>query len=259
MSFRRREPSITGVIAATRGNHGQSIAFAAKRAGLRAVIVVPYGNSAEKNAAMRSLGAELIEHGNDFQEAYEYSARNAAEQPLHLVRSFDPQPVGGVASYALELCRAVAGLDAIYAPIGMGSGICGCIAVRDALGLRTEIVAVTAESAPSFLRSYEVDIRSRLRSHRRSRTAWLAGHRIRSDGDDFEWCVARCGGQRERDPLCHAHYFFRYSQYRGGSWGSGIRRADEADRMKGRRVAVILSGGNVDSEVFGKLLLESAS
>src|ERR1700733_11250500 len=151
--LRRRQPSLTGVIAATRGNHGQSIAFAAKRAGLRAVIVVPYGNSVEKNAAMRSLGAEVIEHGHDFQEAYEYSARLAAEQHLHFVRSFDPALLRGVASYALELCRAVPDLDAIYVPIGMGSGICGCIAVRNALGLKTEIIGVVAQGAPAYVLS----------------------------------------------------------------------------------------------------------
>ncbi len=152
--LKRREPDIAGVISATRGNHGQSVALAATRAGLRTVIVVPQGNSVEKNAAMRSLGAELIEHGSDFQEAYEYAAHLAEVQHLHFVRSFGCELLQGVATYSLELFRAVANLDAVYVPIGLGSGICGCIAVRDALGLRTEIIGVVAASAPAYALSY---------------------------------------------------------------------------------------------------------
>jgi len=114
-SLRRRHPGIAGVIAATRGNHGQSVAFAANRAGLRAVIVVPYGNSPEKNAAMRALGAELLEYGQDFQEAYEHSAQLADPEKLHLAPSFDSSLVAGVATYALELFRAVRDMDAVYA------------------------------------------------------------------------------------------------------------------------------------------------
>jgi Threonine dehydratase len=119
--LKRREPQVAGLIAATRGNHGQSIAFAAKRAGLRAVIVVPHGNSREKNAAMQSLGAELIEHGDDFQDAYNHATALAHAERLHLVRSFDLALVRGVATYALELFRGVADLDTLYVPIGLGS------------------------------------------------------------------------------------------------------------------------------------------
>lgn len=150
----RREPHIAGVISATRGNHGQSVALAAGRAGLRCVIVVPYGNSLEKNAAMRALGAELIEHGADFQEAAEYAAEHAAAECLHFLRSFDEALVCGVASYALELFRAVRDLDTVFVPIGMGSGICGLIAARNALGLRTEIVGVVALQAPAYALSF---------------------------------------------------------------------------------------------------------
>ena len=153
-SLRSAEPKLAGVIAATRGNHGQSVAFAAARAGLRAVIVVPHGNSREKNAAMRALGAELVEHGDDFQEAYEYAAGMAEAQSLHFVRSFDSALISGVASYALELFEAVPDLDAIYVPIGMGSGICGAIAARNALGLKTEIVGVVAAGAPAYALSF---------------------------------------------------------------------------------------------------------
>ena len=152
--LRRREPAICAVVAATRGNHGQSIALAASRVGLRAMIVVPHGNSREKNAAMRSLGAELIEQGADFQEALEHATELAKAQRLHLVPSFDLALVQGVASYALELFRAVADLDALYVPIGMGSGICAVLAARDALGLRTEVIGVVAAGAPAYAASF---------------------------------------------------------------------------------------------------------
>jgi threonine dehydratase len=153
-SLRRREPDVTGVIAATRGNHGQSVAFAASRVGLRSAIVVPHGNSPEKNAAMRALGAELIEHGTDFQEAYEHSIQLAEVEKLHLVRSFDSTLLAGVASYGLELFGAVPDLDAVYVPIGMGSGICGLVAARNALGLRTEVIGVVAAQAPAYAQSF---------------------------------------------------------------------------------------------------------
>ena len=152
--LKQREPGVTGVITATRGNHGQSVALNAARAGLRAVIVVPHGNSREKNAAMRAQGAELIEHGADYQEAYEYAAGLAASQHLHPVPPFHSALVRGVASYALELFGAASALDAVYVPIGMGSGICGTIAVRDALGLRTEIIGVVAARAPAYALSF---------------------------------------------------------------------------------------------------------
>src|SRR6185437_855390 len=153
-TLREREPDICGVIAATRGNHGQSVAMAARHLGLAAVIVAPHGNSRDKNAAMRAFGAELVEHGHDFQAAYEYSRELAAERRLHLVPSFDAALVAGVASYALELFRAVADIDTVYVPIGLGSGICGTMAVRDALGVKTKVVGVVAAKAPAYALSF---------------------------------------------------------------------------------------------------------
>src|SRR5690606_24799302 len=147
--LKRAEPRTRGVLTATRGNHGQSIALAAARAGLSSVIVVPHGNSVEKNAAMEAFGAELIVHGRDFDEARVRAAEIAEERGLHFVPSFHPNLVRGVATYALELFRAVADLDIAYVPIGMGSGVCGMIAVRDLLGLDTEIVGVASERAPA--------------------------------------------------------------------------------------------------------------
>src|SRR5215813_4619201 len=152
--LKRQLPEVAGVIAATRGNHGQSVAFAAARAGLAAVIVVPHGNSAEKNAAMRALGAELIEHGHDFQAAYEHAMGLAADRKLHALRSFHPWLVAGVGSYALELFRTVPDIDTVYVPIGLGSGICGTIAARDAIGLKTKVVGVVAENAAAYALSF---------------------------------------------------------------------------------------------------------
>src|ERR1051326_772725 len=148
--LRRTQPAVRGVITATRGNHGQSIAYAAGRLGLDATIVVPHGNNVEKNRAMAAFGATLVEAGHDFQAAYEYAAAHAASDLRPLVRSFDPALVRGVASCGLELFRAVQGLDTVYVPIGLGSGICAMIAAREALGETAEIIGVVAANAPTY-------------------------------------------------------------------------------------------------------------
>lgn len=150
----RAEPGVKGVIAASTGNHGQSIAWNARRRGLRAVIVVPRGNNPDKNNAMRALGAELVEHGNEFQDALLHSRAIAAAEGLHPVPSFHPWLVRGVATYALELFRAAPPLDVLYVPIGLGSGFCGCAASRLALGLGTRLVGVVSEHAPAYALSF---------------------------------------------------------------------------------------------------------
>src|SRR4029077_9197344 len=150
-------PKVEGIITATRGNHGQSLAFAGAHAGIAVTIVVPHGNSIEKNAAMRSFGAKLIEHGRDFDEAKEAAIRIATERGLEYAPSFHRDFVIGVATYAHELFRAVDNLDTVYVPIGLGSGICGMIGTRDALGLKTKIVGVVAEAANAYLRSFTAD------------------------------------------------------------------------------------------------------
>jgi threonine dehydratase len=147
-------PTVRGVVAATRGNHGQSIAFAGRAAGVRVTIVVPYGNSPDKNAAMRGFGAELIEFGHDFQAAREHSVQLAQERGLEAVPSFDRDLCRGVATYAHELFSAAGQLDAVYVPIGLGSGICGLITIRDLLGLSTEIIGVVSERAPATALSF---------------------------------------------------------------------------------------------------------
>src|SRR5579863_4404346 len=151
--LKRERPRVQGIVTATRGNHGQSLAFAGARAGIGVTIVVPHGNSTEKNAAMRALGAELIEHGRDFDEAKQQAQRFAAERGLEYAPSFHRDFVVGVATYAYELFTAVNDLDAVYVPIGLGSGVCGVIGARDALGCKVSIVGVVAEGANAYRRS----------------------------------------------------------------------------------------------------------
>jgi threonine dehydratase len=255
-ALKQREPWVAGVITATRGNHGQSVAFAAKRAGLRSVIVVPHGNSREKNAAMRALGAELIECGSDFQEAYEHAARLAQAERLHFVPSFDAALVAGVASYALELFSAVANFDAVYVPIGMGSGICGVIAVREALGLRTEVVGVVASGAPAYALSYAAGrpiatesaltiadgIACRVPDPEALEIIGKGASRVATVTDDEIGAAMR-------------HLFSDTHNAAEGAGAAALAALlKERDRMRGRRVALILSGGNVDREVFAETL-----
>ena len=256
--LRCREPALRGVIAATRGNHGQSVAFAAKRAGLRCVIVVPYGNSTEKNAAMRALGADLIEFGADFQEAYEHAGILAEKEQLHLVPSFDSILVSGVASYALELFRGVADLDAVYVPIGLGSGICGCIAVRDALGLETKIIGVVAASAPTYLLSLEAGsvvpapVQPTIADGMACRTA---------DRSALQ-AIARGASRivKVEEPEIREAMRRLFSDTHNAAEGAGAAAVagllKEAGQMSGKRLAAVLSGGNVDSPGFGRVLLE---
>jgi threonine dehydratase len=153
-NLRQREPGVTGIVSATRGNHGQSLAFAAAKHGLSLTIVVPDGNSADKNRAMQALGAELVIHGQDFNESVDHARVLEQERGLHRVPSFHDDLVDGVASYALELLQAKPDLDCIYVPIGMGSGACGVITARNALGLDTEIVGVVSTGADCYARSF---------------------------------------------------------------------------------------------------------
>jgi threonine dehydratase len=148
--LRLGEPGVSGVVAATSGNHGQSVAFAARRYGIPSHIVVPRNASAGKMSAMRALGADVIQEGHDFQAAFDAAVSVGARQGWHMVPSFHPLLVLGVASYSLELLRGVPDLDTLYVPVGLGSGVCGAIAARDALGLRTRIVAVVAAAAPAY-------------------------------------------------------------------------------------------------------------
>jgi len=255
-ALRERAPGLAGVITATRGNHGQSIALAARRLGLAATIVVPFGNSPEKNAAMRGFGAELIEAGHDFQAAYEQAAVLAAERRLHFVRSFDRALVAGVASYALELFRAAPELDTVYVPIGQGSGICGTMAVRDALGLKTKVVGVVAAHAEAYALSFEA--RRAIATNRADTLADGLACRV---PDEAALAQILKGAERilrvEEEEIRAAmrHLFtdtHNLAEGAGAAAFAGLLQ--EKQRMAGKRVAVILSGGNVDREVFAAIL-----
>jgi threonine dehydratase len=256
--LRKSSPDIAGVITATRGNHGQSVALAASRLGLTATIVVPHGNSVEKNAAMRALGAELVEHGGDFQAAAEHAAALASSRRLHFVRSFDERLVTGVGTYGLELLRGVPDLDTVYVPIGMGSGICGMIAARDGLGLMTRIVGVVAAGAPAYKLSFEAG--RPVATNSADTMADGLACRV-PDADS----VARIHAGADRivvvsDGEIHAamrHYFTDTHNLAEGAGAAALAGLlQERGRMAGKRVAIVLSGGNIDRALYREVLAE---
>ena len=252
----RREPDTPGVIAATRGNHGQSVAFAARGAGLRAVLVVPHGNSVEKNRAMRALGAELVEHGQDFNATYDHAKVLAAERGLHLFPSYHPILVRGVATCGLELLRAVPDLDTLYVPIGLGSGINGALAARQALGLKTRIVGVVAERAPAYALSFEA---GRPVSTESCDTV-ADGVSVRvPDADALEIIiegVERVVAVSEDEIAAAMRAFFADTHNLAEGAGAAPLAAliKEKDAMAGKKVGLVLSGGNVDTEVYRRIL-----
>jgi len=254
--LKQREPDVAGVIAATRGNHGQSIAFAAGRTGLRAVIVVPRGNSVEKNAAMQALGAELVVHGNDFQDALEYARELAEKEKLHFVPSFAEPLVRGVATYALELFDHVADLDAVYVPIGMGSGACGLVAARDALARDTEIIGVCATGAPAFALSFEAkrqittDIVNTMADGISCRVPDPQALELVLSG------VTKILTVTDEEICAAIRYLFAdtHNAAEGAAAAPLAALLQERPRMQGRRVALILSGGNIDSDLFAATL-----
>ncbi len=245
-----------GVVCATRGNHGQSIGLAASRSGIAATIVVPRGNSLEKNSAMQALGVELIEHGDDFQASREFAQRLAGERSLHLVPSFHPLLVAGVATYALELFRAVSNLDTIYVPIGLGSGICGVLSARDALDLRTEVVGVVSAHATAYAQSFdagcliESPVTTRLADGMACRTPEPAALELILQG------VARIVEVTDDEVAEAMRTTFEctHNTSEGAGAAPVAAAAKERDRNRGRKLAVILSGGNVDRDVFSAVL-----
>ena len=257
----RLDPSVRGLVSATRGNHGQSLALAGTRSGRSVTIVVPHGNSREKNAAMRAFGAELIEHGRDFDEAKDEAYRLARERGLAIVPPFHPDLVQGVASYALELFGAVPDLDTVYVPIGMGSGACGLIAARDALGLATKVVGVQAEGAPSYALSFAA--RRVVTTPAADTIADGMATRVPDPGaleillKGLERIVTVSDAQ-VTDAM-RAYYTDTHNLAEGAGAAPLAALLKERDRMRGRKVGLVLSGGNVDLPFFRQLMADVAA
>jgi len=254
-ALKRADPKLRGVVSATRGNHGQSLAWSARRHGLRAVIVVPHGNSRDKNAAMRAWGAELVEHGRDFDEAKEHAARLAATEGLHSIGPYHPELVMGVGSYACELFSAVGGLDEVYVPIGCGSGISGLIAWRDALGLKTRIIGVVSASADCYALSWEAGTPVETASA----DTFADGMAVRVPVP-AALEVIRAGAERivrVTDDEVKAAVRHLYSDTHNLVEGAGaapLAALLKESGRKGKRVAVIASGGNIDRDAYLSVL-----
>ena len=252
----RGRPRVDGVITATRGNHGQSIAMAARRNGMTCTVVVPRGNSVEKNLAMQAWGAELIEHGDDFNDAAEFADELAGQRNLHFVRSFDPLLVCGVASYWLEFFEAVSDVEAVYVPIGLGSGICAGIAVRDQLGLQTRVIGVVSSAAPAYALSFDA---GRVVEHPSS-TCIADGVAVRRpDVGALE--VIRHGAERivqvsdeEVEAAMRAYFVDTHNVAEGAGAAALAALIRDREQMHGRRVGLVLCGGNVDHDVFSRVL-----
>jgi threonine dehydratase len=256
--LKQRWPAIKGVICATAGNHGQSIALAANRTGIAATIVVPHGISREKNAAMRAFGAELVEAGHDFDAAKDTAMRLADERGLEMVPSFHRDLVAGVASYALELFRATPPLDTVYVPIGLGSGICGVISVRDFLGLSTKVVGVVSSGAPAYALSFAAG----KVVPTNSADTMADGMAVR--GPDAEaLSVILKGADRivqvsdaEVTAAMQAYYEDTHQLAEGAGAAALSALMQERTRLAGRRVGLILSGGNIDRALYLRALAD---
>jgi threonine dehydratase len=255
---RRERPAVTGLISATRGNHGQSLAFAGRRYGLPVTIVVPAGNSIEKNAAMLALGAKLIEQGNDFQAAREEAERLAAAGGMEIVPSYHPDLVLGVATFPYEFFTAAGELDALYVPVGMGSGICACVLVRDLLGLKTQIVGVQSTEAPAYALSFGA-----------GRVVATKSSNTRADGmatrlpDASALDIIRRGVARfvqvSDEAVAEAircYWTDTHNLAEGAGAAPLAALLQERSQMRGRRVGVVLSGGNIDLQLFRSWVLD---
>jgi threonine dehydratase len=255
-ALRRAGRMPRGLVTATRGNHGQSIAVAAARNGIPCVVVVPQGNSVEKNAAMQGFGAEVVISGADFDESRVVAERIQRERDYHLVPSFHPAIVKGVATYAHELFLAFPDLAVVYVPIGMGSGICGLITVRDLLGLKTEIVGVVAASAPAFALSFEAG-----RPVATESAATFADGMACRDPQPEPLAIIRAGAARvvqvHDDAIAEAIRIY-YSDTHNLAEGAGAAPLaaliGEKQRYAGRQAGVILSGSNIDAPAFAEIL-----
>ena len=252
----RGTSKITGLVTATRGNHGQSVALAARRFDVPAHIVVPQGNSTEKNAAMRAQGANLIEFGNDYQEAKEHAKNLAHEHGWHFVPAYHRNIVKGVATYWLEFFSAVADLDIVYVPIGQGSGICSCVAVRNGMNGKTKIVGVVAEEAPAYALSFAAG-----RKISAPVTTLLGDGMACRVPDDESLAVVLENVDRvlevseEEMGQAMKMYFTDTHNVAEGAGAAGLAAAlKEKHLLKGKRVGLVITGGNVDHDVFARIL-----
>jgi threonine dehydratase len=254
--LRREQPAVAGIVSATRGNHGQSLAFAARRAGIAATIVVPRGNSAEKNAAMHAFGAELIEYGRDFDEAKEHAAVIARQRGYAFTPAFHRDLVIGVATCAYEFFAAVSDLETVYVPIGLGSGICGVIGMRDALGLATQIVGVVAQNANAYARSFAT---GQVIATDTADT-FADGLAVRvPDADAL--AVIRGGADRivevSEPELVEAigiYFCDTHTLAEGAGAAPLAALIKERARMRGCRVGLIMTGQNIDRAAMGDVL-----
>jgi threonine dehydratase len=259
--LKRERPQTSGIISATRGNHGQSLAFAAGRYQLPVTIYVPQGNSVEKNRAMKAFGAHLIEHGEDFEAARQEAGRHAQRDGLEIVPSVHHDLVLGVATYALELFRAAPDLDVLYVPIGQGSGICGCILARDLLGLKTEIVGVQSTEAPSYALSFKAGTIVSTNSNN-TRADGIAT-RV-PDAEAFE--IIRKGASRivqvtdeEIGEAIRCYWTDTHNLAEGAGAAPLAAALQEKAQLRDRRVGLILSGGNIDFELFNRWVVAESN
>jgi threonine dehydratase len=255
--LKRERPHTAGLISATRGNHGQSLAFAAGRYSVPVTIYVPHGNSVEKNRAMRAFGARLVEHGEDFQSAREEAERRAKLDGLEMVPSFHPDLVLGVATYALELLRKAPDLDVLYVPIGQGSGICGCILARDLLGLTTEIVGVQSTEAPSYALSFAAG-----RVVRTNSSDTLADGMATRVPDPDALAIIRKGASRivqvtddEIRAAIRALWTDTHNLAEGAGAAALAAALQEKSANRGKQVGLVLSGGNIDIDLFNRWIV----
>ncbi len=245
-----------GVISATRGNHGQSVGLAARRQDIAATIVVPRGNSSEKNAAMKALGVDLVEYGEEFQEAREYAAKIAEELSLLMVPSFHPLLVAGVATYSMEMLTALPDLDVVYVPIGLGSGICGMLAARDALGHKTKIAGVVSAHARAYAISFTA--KQPLESPVSTRLADGVACSM-TDPEALELIlngVERIVEVTDAEIAEAMRIIFEcthnVSEGAGAAGFAAVMK--EKDKLGGLKVGTVLSGGNVDRNLFAAVL-----
>jgi threonine dehydratase len=255
--LKRERSEVAGIISATTGNHGQSLAFAAGRYQLPVTIYVPHGNSTEKNRAMRAFGANLVEYGEDFEAARAEARRHAERDGLEIVPSFHRDLVLGVSTYALELFRAASDIDVLYVPIGQGSGISGCILARDLLGLKTEIVGVQSTEAPSYALSFKAG--TIVSTNSSNTRADGVATRI-PDPDAFE--IIRKGASRivevtddEIGAAIRAYWTDTHNLAEGAGAAALAAAVQEKQKLRGKRVGLVLSGGNIDFELFRKWVM----